>query len=234
MNHPNRKILAFYLIGQFLATEGKFNQIRDFGRPIGFVLLNRGAKILEPHPRVMKIWNRIDQRLARQIGKLGLELAECLGRFVGLLGILRHLKGSAPVHKLRDPPIIAIRVLVERTAVLGRNHAKALPFCFFISHLAMQMTGNPGKVIHQTFRILENLVVDPLKSVTVQIVPVLAKQQEGIVDIAVSVCLGRSNMPLQLELHPNFANQTFSLLSQVDSNSIKPYPFRQSKKNKFL
>ena len=98
----------------------------------------------------------------------------------------------------------------------------------------MQVTGNPGKIIHQTFRILENLVVDPLESVTVQNVSVFAKQQEGIVDIAVAVRLGRSNIPLQLELHPNFANQTFSLLSQVGPNSIKFYPFRQSKKSKFL
>ena len=98
----------------------------------------------------------------------------------------------------------------------------------------MQMTGYPGKIIHQPFRILENLVVDPLESVTVQIVPVFAKQQEGIVDVAIAVRLGRSNMPLQLELHPNFANQTFSLLSQVGSDSIKFYPFRQSKKSKFL
>ena len=91
----------------------------------------------------------------------------------------------------------------------------------------MQMTGYPGKIIHQPFWILENLVIDPLESVTVQYISVFAKQQEGIVDIAVSVCLGRSNMPLQLELHPNFANQTFSLLSQVGPDSIKFYPFRQ-------
>ena len=40
--------------------------------------------------------------------------------------------------------------------------------------------GYPGKIIHQTFRVFENLVVDPLQSVAVQRIPVFAKQQKGI------------------------------------------------------
>ena len=48
------------------------------------------------------------------------------------------------------------------------------------------MTGDSGKIIHQTFRVFENLVIDPLQSVTVQQVSVFAKQQKGIIHVAVS------------------------------------------------
>ena len=47
----------------------------------------------------------------------------------------------------------------------------------------MQMTGYPGKIIHQTFGVFENLVVDPLQSVTIQSIPIFTKQKEGIVDV---------------------------------------------------
>ena len=70
----------------------------------------------------------------------------------------------------------------------------------------MQMTGYPGKIIHQTFRVFENLVVDPLQSVTIQSIPVFTEQKEGIVDVPVAVSLGRSDMTIQLELHANFVN----------------------------
>ena len=95
---------------------------------------------------------------------------------------------------------------MEGTTVVGRNHAEGLPSRFFFRHLGMQMTGYPGKIIHQTFRVFENLVVDPLQSVAVQRIPVFTIEQKGIVGVPVAVCLGRSDLAIQLELHANLLN----------------------------
>jgi hypothetical protein len=70
----------------------------------------------------------------------------------------------------------------------------------------MQMTGYPGEVIHQPFRVFENLVIDPLQSVSVRRVPVFAKQQKGIIHVAVSMNLRRTDATFQLKLSANFVN----------------------------
>ena len=74
MDHADREIFSFDAVREFLAAESEINQIRNLVDPVGLVLVDGRTKGLEPHPPVVKIRNRIDQRPKTQSARRPLPL----------------------------------------------------------------------------------------------------------------------------------------------------------------
>lgn len=160
----------------------------DRRQPPGTVLLCRPLQRGKARNRVVEIRNRLIQP-PLEIGKIVLETPERRSRLERLLRRLEDVVGARIFDKAVTAEKVPFAVAHERTAVLRRNQLERpvtrsrIPGTFETDLLA-DMGGHTFKVLHQLFRLLEHIRIDPLHDVADPGAALVERHRECIVDMA--------------------------------------------------
>jgi hypothetical protein len=102
--------------------------------------------------------------------------------------VFRNLKGTTAGNEFGHSPV---RTTIDqiRHPLHGRNQGEHLKSMISIDGLLKKMGSDSGEVVHQSLGIFENIMIDSLQSVTIDLFPILAGNQKGIVYISITMRL---------------------------------------------
>jgi len=105
------------------------------------------------------------------------------------------------------PPVVAVGVAVERLVVAGFDNGQRVPGTVFIGgQFGFDVGGHPLNVVHQLFRLLEYIVIDPLKNIADKRAALIVFHRVRIVDMAGTVRLGHYVVAGNLIMRGDFAD----------------------------
>ena len=124
----------------------------------------------------MKIRDRVVQSRRRQPGQLLLEASEGSPSLEGLFRRFHCIVRARPLNKTVCAPMVACRIHVPSAPVPRRNQPQRAPAPIrLIGNNRSQVRRHPLHVLHQGFRVFEDVVIDPLQDVAKRRASILEK-----------------------------------------------------------
>ena len=152
---------------------------------------------------VVEVLDGLVQSFCGEACQLLLEGAKCDGALVEVLGSLGSLQANGAFDEVINAPVgILFHVQVGFTIQGGDQGQGTVG----VVDLGVQMTGNSGDVLLQTFNVGESAVADLLQNVAAA---GLGDHQVSNVNVATAVAFAGNNGSIQLELIQNIDEHSF-------------------------
>ena len=147
-----------------------------------------GLELAQPVLGVVEVHNGLVEGFSGVVLQHALEVAEGTG---GGLKQLRRggLEAVGAFNERHHPPDLAGLIGVVVLAVPGLHQTQGLPQGIAASgnDLAAQVGGDAHKVLHQRFRIAENIGVDPLENIMHRGAALIKSHLKGVIDMPGSI-----------------------------------------------
>ena len=195
--------------GFLLAGEKKVYLRADFCQTAGGVRLDGEMKLPVAVGGVVKIRNRLTERLRRKVSQLILETAEGNRALVEVHGRFRRLEAEAVLDKIVYPPVFSGFILTPGLPVLCRHQMQRSAG---IGVSGGEKFRDGGYVSHETGNIRKGGPAEPLEDIAFSGV---GDDKEGEVDMPFAVSLAGDGAAVQTEAIQNLFH------SQHSSEEIK-------------
>ena len=177
--------------GLIAAGEDELQLRRDLFEPSGPIFLHRQFQCGQPGGRVVEVRNRL-VKPAVEVGEVRLKAAERRRRLIGLIGCFEDVVGAGVFDEDVAAEEVARRIPDERLSVARRNYFEGAVTGFrvelpFFPDFPADVAGDPHEILHQRFRIAENIGVDPLENIMHRGAALIKSHLKGVIDMPGSI-----------------------------------------------